>query len=199
MYPFMASTTDRSKDQAPLADPLVLEMCDMVGNVIENWGFRKILGRIWTLLYLSPEPLSAADIKTQLGVSIGGVSMALKELERWGVVIRTLGPVSRRDYYVAETNLWRMISRVLRERERSYIENAIEYMERAREALARRGGSREAVETARFQQERVERLMDAARIGLKLLDGLLTTARLDASPLRNLRLVRDFALGKRGR
>ncbi len=179
------------------ADRLVLETCDLVGTVIEFWGFRKILGRIWTLLFLSPEPLAAADIKESLGVSVGGVSMGLKELERWGVVRRAYGRIGRREYFEAETNLWKMISRVMRERERAYVENAIEQMGRIQQELRQRAGRPGEGELADFRLDRIEQLMQAARITLRLIDGLLSTARLDATPLRNLKLVRALPFRRR--
>jgi DNA-binding transcriptional regulator GbsR (MarR family) len=183
----------------PTVDEIVLQMCDMIGNIMEFWGFRKVLGRIWTLLYLSPQPLSAADMKEMLGMSVGNVSMAVKELERWGVIRRTIGPVARREYFEAETHLWKMISRVFRERERVYVENALEQMEIFKDRLQERvrSGNRAEAELTTFRKERIEMLMDAAMIALRLLDALVATARLDASPLRNLRLVKDLALGRK--
>lgn len=183
----------------PSVDPIVLEMCDMVGNIMEFWGFRKVLGRIWTLLYLSPAPLSAADMKELLGMSVGSVSMAVQELERWGVVKKTYGPVARRDYYEAETHLWKMVSRVFRERERITIENALEQMKKLRLELEHRMrfDAKSNAELSTFQRDRIAQLINAAQIALKLLDALIATARIDASPLRNLQLVKELTFGVR--
>lgn len=186
---------------APPVDPVVLQMCDMIGNIMEFWGFRKVLGRIWTLLYLSPEPLSAADMKQMLGMSIGNVSMAVNELERWGVIKRAIGPVSRREHFEAETHLWKMISRVFRERERVYVENALEQMEQIKQELQERmrQGTRGEASVAHYRKERIEMLIQAAQIALRLLDALIATARIDASPLRNFRLVKELTMGRRNR
>ena len=177
------------------AEPLVLEMCDMVGNLMEYWGFRKVLGRIWMLLYLSPEPLPAVGIQQSLGMSVGGVSMALQELERWGVIKRTTGPVARREYYEPETDLWRMVSRVFRERERVYVEDAIVRLNEAIHTLGKKTRGNDPL--ARFQRTRLEKLQSAAQIALRLIDSLLATAKIDASPLRNLKLSRAFGLRRK--
>jgi DNA-binding transcriptional regulator GbsR (MarR family) len=181
----------------PMIDPNVLEMCDMIGNIIESWGFRKVLGKIWTLLYLNPEPLSASEIRDLLAMSTGNVSMALQELERWGIIKRTHGAISRRDYFESETHLWKMISRVFRERERVYIENAHETMQKIVWSL------KHAKQTGRIDQQlnefrrlRIEQLMHASQIALRLLDALIATARIDASPLRNFQLVKELAFGR---
>ena len=65
---------------------------DAVGDVIEHWGFRKALGRVWTVLYLSGEPLSAATLCERLQMSTGAVSMSVGELQEWGVVRRVWRP-----------------------------------------------------------------------------------------------------------
>ena len=42
------------------ADPLheaEILAADAIGDIIEHWGFRKGLGRLWTVLFLAGEPL----------------------------------------------------------------------------------------------------------------------------------------------
>ncbi|HLM42374.1 MAG TPA: ArsR family transcriptional regulator [Myxococcaceae bacterium] len=53
---------------------------DAVGNVIEFWGFKRNQGRVWALLYLRGEPLTAGEIERELDLSKGGVSMLLRDL-----------------------------------------------------------------------------------------------------------------------
>ena len=53
---------------------------DAVGEVIEYWGFRKALGRVWTVLYLTGEPMAAGDVGLRLSMSAGSVSTTLTEL-----------------------------------------------------------------------------------------------------------------------
>ena len=79
-----------------------LLIADAIGEVIEHWGFRKALGRIWTVLYLAGEPLPAPDIADRLSMSAGATSMALNELQEWAVVNRSWRPGERREFFVAE-------------------------------------------------------------------------------------------------
>ncbi len=169
---------------------------DVVGRLIEFWGFKRNMGRVWTLLYLSPEPLSADDLRRLLGLSTGAVSMTLSELARWGVVRKIWVQGERRDFYTAEVQLWRMISRVWSEREKIEVESAIEAFEAALkelETMRRGAASLDAVTRARIDlhRERIGHLLELARLGKKLLDALLSTAKVDAEPL-----VR-FLLGQR--
>jgi DNA-binding transcriptional regulator GbsR (MarR family) len=96
---------------------------DAIGDVIAHWGFRAALGRVWTVLYLDLEPRSASEIAKALRVSAGTVSTTMAELLRWGVVRRVWRPGERKEFYEAETDFWKMISRVVNERERFLAES----------------------------------------------------------------------------
>ena len=90
---------------------------EAIGNIIEAWGFKRNQGRVWALLYLRGVNLSAKELREALDLSKGAVSMILRELERWGVVNRVRTPAQRVWSYEAETDLMRMVGRVIRERE----------------------------------------------------------------------------------
>jgi len=160
-------------------------LSDAIGRLMEFWGFKRHMGRIWTVLYLSDEPLGANELRDKLQLSAGSVSMAMNDLLRWGVVKKIWVHGQRRDYFVAESNLWKMVSRVFRERELVEIVEAIGAMESAIASLQGKLGSPSAsVRTrAATQVARIERLLELARMGRKLIETLLDTARLDALPL----------------
>jgi DNA-binding transcriptional regulator GbsR (MarR family) len=183
--PSVASAEPAPGERGKLLDRAELVVGDAVGRLMEFWGFKRNMGRVWSLLYLSPSPLTAADLKDMLQVSSGAVSMTLAELMRWGVVKKVWVQGERRDFYVAEIALWRMISRVLGERERAEIQAAVESFERALSELEARksDGSGEERARADMQVRRVRALLDLAKLGRTLLDVLLSTAKLDAEPL----------------
>ena len=70
-------------------------------------------------------------------MSAGAVSMSLTELQRWGVVRRVWRPGERKEFYEAETDFWKMISKVFDERERLLAESVRERLERAARCCAR--------------------------------------------------------------
>jgi DNA-binding transcriptional regulator GbsR (MarR family) len=158
---------------------------DMVGRLIEFWGFKRNMGRVWAVLYLSPEPLTAQDLRSALRLSSGAVSMILNDLSRWGVVRKVWIQGDRRDHFAAEVQLWRMISRVLSEREKTEIVVFMEACEEAMRFLESRLTAQDGRDRARaeLQLERIKALHELARLGKRLLDGLLSTAKLDAEPL----------------
>ena len=176
-------------DDAPAAPsdlwPSEQLLSEAVGRLMDFWGFKRHMGRIWTVLYLSDEPLGATELRDKLQLSAGSVSMAINELLRWGVVKKIWVHGQRRDHFVAESNLWKMVSRVFRERELVEVLEAITAMESALASLADKLASRDPAVRARAetQRARIERLLELARLGRRLIEGLLETARLDALPL----------------
>jgi len=162
-----------------------LVVSDVIGKLIEFWGFKRNMGRVWSVLYLSPQPLSAEDLRELLQLSSGAVSMTLSELSRWGVVRKVWIQGERKDFFLAEVQLWRMISRVFNERERIEILGAIDAFQEALVDLERLRGDSDPKVRARadLQHERITHLLDLAKLGKALLDALLSTAKLDAEPL----------------
>jgi DNA-binding transcriptional regulator GbsR (MarR family) len=157
-----------------------LNAADNIGRLMEFWGFKRPMGRMWTLLFLSDQPLGAAELGERLKMSAGAVSMALGELVKWGAVKKTWRPGERRDFYEAETEIWKLVRRVLRERELTMVREAGEALSSAVAALP---GS-DATET--FKRGRLEQLLRLAVIGEQLLSALVAGQAVDPAPLREL-------------
>ncbi len=170
--------------------PSEMLVSDAIGRLIEFWGFKRNMCRIWTGLYLSPEPLSAKALQMRLQLSSGAVSMTLSELGRWGVTKKVWVQGERRDFYAAEGNIWKMISRVFAERERVEILDAIDAMEDALEYVRAKADSGTPEERARatLQIERIGQLLELARLGKALLGSLIETAQVDIRPLLSVLL-----------
>lgn len=167
-----------------------LRAADAVGALMELWGFRRQLGRIWTVLFLSERPLAAPELCERLQISTGLLSMSLAELRRWGVVRSAAVAGDRKEHFEAETHVWRLVRRVLAERERMAVEAALASVEEAmadlRQAIAGSAGEPRLRAMARFRMERLEQLASLCRVGLSLLRALIDGARADAGPLRAL-------------
>ena len=123
----------------------VLKVADAVGALIESWGFKRNMGRLWTVLYLEDHPLSAHELVERLGLSTGAVSMLLTEMQQWGAVKKAWVVGERREHYEAETSIWKMVSRVLRDRELHWVRSALESFEEADRELAGGGDERRGV------------------------------------------------------
>ena len=165
--------------------PSEVAVSDAVGRLIEFWGFKRNMGRLWAVLYLTTEPLGAEELRAMLKLSSGAVSMTLSELSRWGVVRKVWVQGERKDFYTAEVQLWRMISRVLGEREKAEVLSAIDAFQEALAALDRHPRPHDTKTRAKLdlQRERIGQLLELAKLGKGLIETLIAAARLDASPL----------------
>ena len=151
-----------------------LLIADAVGDVIEHWGFRKALGRVWTVLYLAGEPLSASVLTERLSMSSGAVSMTLTELQEWSVVRRVWRPGERREFFEAETDLWKMISKVVSERERFWVRSVRERLEQACGLLKTLPN-----EEGRVALQKTKLLLSFAQLADNVIDRFLASRRAD--------------------
>jgi DNA-binding transcriptional regulator GbsR (MarR family) len=107
-----------SQPSGPHAAPEIDYLADLVGDFIEYWGFKKIHGKIWVNLYLSDHPMDAAELISKLNVSKALISISLKDLLQFEVIIEEgLGPDGTR-LYSANPALSKVINGVLRQREK---------------------------------------------------------------------------------
>ncbi|MCY1036992.1 MarR family transcriptional regulator [Corallococcus sp. BB11-1] len=163
---------------------------EAVGNVIEFWGFKRNQGRVWGLLYLRGEPLTAGEIERELDLSKGGVSMLLRDLERWGVIQRVRVPQDTVWRYAAETDLVRMVTHVVEEREAAFVTRIRADLSEARRLAEGAGGI--PVERLR----RLERMATLAEHVERALRLFIKTSRLDVAGV--LGAFRDGALSRKG-
>lgn len=144
------------------------EIADMFGNIAAFWGFTRTQGRIFGVLFLSPEPLGHSEIRARVGASAGSVSMTLASLVHWGVVHRK-GRV-----YAAETDFWKMITGVMRRRERAQIDDAIDRVGRVVDRLAALARDPDGNDGAiAFAHARLESLLEFFELGRRFLDAFV--------------------------
>lgn len=141
---------------------------EIIGDLIEQWGFKRHLGRIWSLLYLSAVPLNPSDIQEQLELSAGSVSSALSELQMWGVVKRIRIAGDRNFYFEADEHIWRSISTVLHTRELRILEEAQGSLGALQKSLSESGKGT----NSKFQAGRVKHVKDAVETAHSLFNQL---------------------------
>jgi DNA-binding transcriptional regulator GbsR (MarR family) len=95
------------------------------GEMGTQWGVSRSVAQVHALLYLSDRPIDAEAIVESLGLARSNVSTALKELQGYGIVRRVHVEGDRRDHFVAETDLWEMLMRIVQERKKREIDPTI--------------------------------------------------------------------------
>jgi DNA-binding transcriptional regulator GbsR (MarR family) len=176
------------------SDRATLLVADAVGELMGLWNFKPSMGRVWAVLYLSRQPLSADELAERTQLSAGSVSMTVKDLLAWGVIKRDFHPGERRRRFSAETDILGMVTRVFRQRELVWIETMIERLEEARRILDEEGRTSvpDDLLRNRFLVTRVDALLTLARAGRRVVDRFARAGTLDLRGLRG-------ALGRRGR
>ena len=102
--------------------PEIQKLAESVGNFIQYWGFKSIHGKIWTLLFISQEPLSAIELSRQLKVSKTLLSFSMAELLKYQVIQESGKGVKRTVYFRANPDLTAVILNVLKTREKPMME-----------------------------------------------------------------------------
>jgi DNA-binding transcriptional regulator GbsR (MarR family) len=95
------------------------------GEMGTRWGVNRTVSQIHGLLFLAERPMHAEEIADTLGVARSNVSTSLKELQSWGLanVTHTLG--DRRDYYVAQQDMYEIARAIAEGRKRREIDPTV--------------------------------------------------------------------------
>lgn len=91
------------------------------GEMATHWGINRTMAQIHALLYASEHPLDTDEIMDRLDISRGNANMNLRSLADWDLVRKVNQPGSRKDYYIAEKDIWKISSTIIEERHRREI------------------------------------------------------------------------------
>ena len=88
------------------------------GEMASHWGINRTMAQIHALLYAAAEPLDTDAIMDRLQISRGNANMNLRALVDWSLVRKTSQPGSRKDFFVAESDVWTITTTIIEERQR---------------------------------------------------------------------------------
>ena len=98
------------------------EFIELWGDMGARWGVPRSMTELHALLYIIGAPMNTDEIMKQLSISRGNASMTLRTLLDWGIITRTHRPDDRKDYYIAEQDVWKLFATVARARKRRELE-----------------------------------------------------------------------------
>lgn len=128
-----------------------------LSQISRFWGFPKGMGAIFAVLYLSPTPLPLDEIVSQTGLTKGAVSTEVRALARLGLVHRSSKLADRKDYYEAETDFYKSIRSILKERQNTEFDRAVSTV---KDTLARLEAGTTYAEERAFLIERIRALQE---------------------------------------
>lgn len=91
------------------------------GDMASAWGINKTMSQIHALLYAESNPLDTDTIMDKLDISRGNANMNLRRLLDWELIHKVQFSGDRKDYYSAETDVWKIVSTIIRERQQKEI------------------------------------------------------------------------------
>ena len=99
------------------------------GTLGSKWGINRTMAQVQALLLLAPEAMSADEVMAALQISRGNANTSLRGLIDWGVVSKIHKPGERREYFVAEKDMWEVTRQVIIERRRRELEPVLRMLE----------------------------------------------------------------------
>ena len=119
------------------------EFFDIVGDLVEQWGFNRQTGRVWGLLYFRSQPMSPRQIQHDLGLSAGSVNSLLTELQTWGAIKRSRQAGDRNTYFEPQSSIWKSVVHVVKNREMRIVLEAKERIQKLQSGLKKKQSQKE--------------------------------------------------------
>ena len=99
------------------------------GSLATSWGINKTMAQVHALLLVSTKPLSAEDIMDALQISRGNVNMNVRALIDWGIVSKEFVVGERKEFFVADKDIWELFKQITKERKKREIEPVLKVLE----------------------------------------------------------------------
>lgn len=99
------------------------------GALGSNWGINRTMAQIHALLLISADPLSADEIMADLQISRGNANMNIRALIDWGLVYKTLKTGDRKEYFIAEKDMWEVMKRIITQRRKKELEPMLKVLD----------------------------------------------------------------------
>lgn len=99
------------------------------GSLATSWGINKTMAQVHALLLVSTQPLSAEDIMESLKISRGNVNMNVRALIDWGIVSKEFVVGERKEFFVADKDVWELFKQITKERKKREIEPVLKVLD----------------------------------------------------------------------
>jgi len=99
------------------------------GTFATNWGINRTMAQVHALLLATGKPLSTDEVMELLEISRGNANMNLRALMDWGIVKKEFVKGERKEYFVAEKDVWYLFKQITKERRKREIEPVISFLE----------------------------------------------------------------------
>ncbi|MBL7704518.1 MAG: transcriptional regulator [Taibaiella sp.] len=113
------------------------------GSLATSWGINRTMAMVHALLLVSENPLSTDEIMEALVISRGNANMNVRELMDWGIVKKELKMGERKEYFVADKDIWNVFKQIVKERRKRELEPLVSSLEELRQIDDKTADSKE--------------------------------------------------------
>ena len=116
---------------------------ELWGSLGSQWGINRTMAQIHALLLVSTHPLSTEEIMENLKISRGNANMNTRSLIDWGLVHKVLKHGERKEYFIAESDMWEVSRKIAAERRKRELSPLIDRLHLLGEFKASKGNKEE--------------------------------------------------------
>jgi DNA-binding transcriptional regulator GbsR (MarR family) len=128
-------------------DKAKMDFVQSWGAFGSHWGISKTMAQVHAFLLVTAEPITADELMEALLISRGNVNMNVRELIDWGLVSRITKAGERKEFFLAEKDIYTVVRRIIKERKKRELEPMLELMR----GLQKVEGSKSDIEYKTFK------------------------------------------------
>lgn len=88
------------------------------GVLATQWGINRTMAQVHALLLIAEKKLSTDEIMRELNISRGNANMNMRELMNWNLIRKVIAPGDRKEYFVAEKDIWKVAMHIMEQRKK---------------------------------------------------------------------------------
>jgi len=101
------------------------EFIQIWGSLGSNWGINKAMAQIHALLMATEQPLTTDEVMEELQVSRSNANLNIRALLDWGLIYRKHIPGDRKEYFVADKDMWSVAIKIIKERRKREVDQVV--------------------------------------------------------------------------
>ena len=136
-------TNPALSDKTDELDEWESAVIDLFLNAANSFGLPKSYGQIYGLLFCRDQALSMNEVMDLLQISKGSASQGLRAIRQFGAVSSTFAPGDRKERFVAEIRLRKLVRGFLREQADPHLEKGVARLKQI-EGLLEGSGSKDS-------------------------------------------------------
>ncbi len=98
-----------------------------------HWGINRTMAQIHALLLVSADPMTQDDIMEELDISRGNTNMNIRELINWGLAERVILQGERKEFFIAEKDIWKVVKQIVKERKKRELDPMLKLLDQLEE------------------------------------------------------------------